>query len=161
MENKINPYSLFLNPKSLFLGSVIFLFSCSSTPSHTDFTWLEGTWKGRVSDIVYVEVWKRNNPESVNGSTFIIQAGDTVHRDFPKIEIIADLPCYIITIPKTKETVVYKMIKGNDHEAIFENQSPEMPKLIAYQIEGDSLHVRFEGIEDGHKAREEVYYHKK
>jgi hypothetical protein len=53
------------------------------------------------------------------------------------------------------------MTKSGERLAIFENNEHEFPRLIYYELVGDSLHVKYEGIKEGHNAREETYYHKK
>lgn len=97
----------------------------------------------------------------MSGESYVIQQGDTVYRDKLKIELIGETPCYVLTLPETKEPVIYKMTKSAEHLAVFENNEHDFPKLVYYELVGDSLHVKFEGVQDGHNAREETYYHKK
>ena len=137
------------------------LISCSGSKGPVNIDWLTGKWVGHVSEIVYSEYWSKLSEENFDGTSYVVQEGDTVYRDKLKINIIGDLPCFVISLPKNKEPVIFKMTGNSEKGIVFENNEHDFPKLIAYEINGDSLHVRFEGIREGKKAREEVYYRKK
>jgi hypothetical protein len=142
-------------------AAVLFLASCSGKQGADRFDWLMGEWKGEVSDITYLESWKKTNEEQLVGSSYILQAGDTVYRDKAKIEFIGESACYIIAPTESKEPVIFKVIKFTDTEAVFENNEMEFPKRVVYELKDKGLHVRFEGIKEGKNAYEEVFYKKK
>jgi hypothetical protein len=150
-----------MKAKYSFFLLLVLLVSCSGPKGADSFEWLTGEWKAQVSDITYLESWKKTSSEQLSGNSYILQNGDTVYRDKAKIEFIGESACYIIAPTDSKEPVIFKMTKFSKGNAVFENSEQEFPKLVAYELKDDSLHVRLEGIKEGHNAREEIFYKKR
>jgi hypothetical protein len=130
--------------KKVFFFSMFLLLmaSCSSDKGANGLKWLIGEWQSQVSDITYLETWKKVSDEQLSGNSYIIQQGDTVYRDHAKIEFIGESAAYIIAPTESKEPVIFKLTKATNSEAVFENSAREFPQLIVYELENDSLHVR-------------------
>src|ERR1043166_9813068 len=122
----------YMKRRLFFFTTVILLASCSGDKGADGFRWLMGSWKGQVSDITYLESWKKISDEQLVGSSYILQNGDTVYRDKAKIEFIGENACYVIAPTASKEPVIFKLTKFSGSEAVFENSEQEFPRVITY-----------------------------
>jgi hypothetical protein len=74
---------------------------------------------------------------------------------------VEGVPYYIVTIPPKKEPVLFKLIQGDDHNAIFENREHDFPQRISYVLQpNNTLRVKLEGIEKGEPKVETLEFAK-
>jgi hypothetical protein len=143
------------------LFSTVF-FSCgNSSGSIEDVSWLIGSWKGTdLNDLVFTENWERESPTTLVGAGATISPdGDTIFRETLKIDLVDGTPYYVATIPKSKGPVLFKLIKGDAHNAIFENKEHDFPKRISYLLQSNNTcKIKLEGIEKGIPRIETLMY---
>ena len=140
---------------------LVLLSSCWGKKSVDRYNWVIGNWRGHEQEIQYFENWKKSNEETLSGDSYVYQNGDTVFREKNKIELIGGTACYILSLPETKEPLIYKLIEEDGQKIVFENKEHEFPQVITYEMKGDSLHVVSLGTADKQKVKEEAYFHKK
>lgn len=143
--------------------SIIILLLCSCTPKKglEQFSWLEGNWSGKQDAILFTENWKKISEEMTTGRSLALQGEDTVYHETLKIYLLGGAPYFLMNLPQLHEPVLFKWSKSGEKEALFVSTEHDFPQSVFYKLEGDSLLERLEGIRDGKKAREELYYHKK
>ena len=127
----------------------------------TDVKWLIGQWKGTdVNDLVFSEIWEYEDALSYSGAGYTMTPnGDTIFRETLKIELVEGVPYYVATIPKSKGPVLFKMIQGDEKNAIFENKEHDFPRRISYMLETNNrCKVKLEGIEKGIPKIETLIY---
>ena len=143
------------------LFSTLF-FSCGNSSGNIeDVSWLIGSWKGTdLNDLVFHETWERESKTTLTGSGVTVSPdGDTIFRETLKIDLVEGVPYYVATIPKSKGPVLFKMIKGDAHNAIFENKEHYFPKRISYLLQtNNTCKIKLEGIEKGVPRIETLIY---
>ena len=149
-------YGNFAGMKKLLLASAIAILiafsSCGNSNGKVeDISWMIGTWKGTdVNTVIFSESWRREGKGFVGSGCSMSPAGDTLFKENLKIDLVEGTPYYIVTIPPKKEPVLFKMIKGDERNAIFENRDHDFPQRISYMLqENNKLTVKLEGIEKG------------
>ncbi|MEW6468709.1 MAG: DUF6265 family protein [Bacteroidota bacterium] len=150
----VTRFSVFASGLALLL-----LASCSGA-SLSNYSWMEGTWKGEAPDgTSYYEIWKKQSGQLLQGfSCGVIGGVDTVFKENPKIEIIENSAFYITSFPDIKGSVLYKASSSVTGQAVFINDEHPFPKKIVYRLNGDSLLVRYEGLRQGKPSFEELYF---
>ena len=137
-------------------------FSCgNSSGSIDDVSWLIGSWEGTdLNDLVFHETWERESKTTLTGTGATVSPdGDTIFRETLKIDLVDGTPYYVATIPKSKGPVLFKMIKGDAHNAIFENKEHDFPKRISYMLQtNNTCKIKLEGIEKGVPRIETLMY---
>ncbi|MEO5645027.1 MAG: DUF6265 family protein [Bacteroidia bacterium] len=142
--------------KNLFLisaAAIVLIFSScgNSNGKVDDISWMIGSWQGTdVNTVIFNESWQREGKGFIGFGCSMSPAGDTLFKENLKIELVEGTPYYIVTIPPKKEPVLFKMISGDEHNAIFENRDHDFPQRISYLLqENNKLTVKLEGIEKG------------
>ncbi len=154
------PHFFILLLLPLFPATVF--FSCGNSSGNLDdLKWMIGQWRGTDKNArVFYENWEREDKNNFSGLGFILNADDdTIYRETLKIESTDGNQYYVYNIPKIKGPVLFKMIKGDDHNAIFENTEHDFPKRISYLLESDNIvKVKLEGIDKGMPKIEMLEY---
>jgi hypothetical protein len=123
----------------------------SSHPSRVDLAelaWLEGHWVGESDGVSTEEIWT-----SADGGIIV-----GLHRDvFPSGKAFFEF----LLITATEEGIVYlaspmgrdptsfALEKLDGQLAVFSNPEHDFPQRIIYRRDGDHLHARIEGEEQG------------
>ncbi len=139
--------------KNILLASFVAIVasSCGNSNAIEDISWMIGTWQGTdVNTVIFNESWHREGKSFIGFGCSVSPAGDTLFKENLKIDLVEGVPYYIVTIPPKKEPVLFKLIEGNEQNAIFENRSHNFPQRISYMLqENKTLKVKLEGIEKG------------
>lgn len=142
--------------KKLLLASAVVILttfsSCGNSNSAIEeISWMIGSWQGTdINTVIFNESWHREGKGFVGAGCSLSPAGDTLFKENLKIELVEGVPYYIVTIPPKKEPVLFKMVKGDDHNAVFENRDHDFPQRISYLLQkNNTLKVKLEGIEKG------------
>lgn len=151
--------------RRIILPSLLFLAclagSCGNSVELSEIDWLVGHWQGiDVNDLSFHERWERAGNNSLSGSSCTISPdGDTLWRESPKIEPVEGVPYYIMPAPGNKGSILYKMIQGDAHNAVFENKDKSFPQRISYQLQSNStMRVKMEGIEKGQPKIQQLQF---
>ncbi len=137
-----------------FLSAIVTLLtftSCGNSNAIEDISWMTGTWQGTdVNTVIFNESWHREGKAYIGFGCSISPSGDTLFKENLKIDLVEGVPYYIVTIPPKKEPVLFKLIEGDEENAIFENRSHDFPQRISYMLQKNkTLKVKLEGIEKG------------
>jgi hypothetical protein len=139
--------------KRIFLLALpaLILSSCGNGNSTDAIKWMIGSWQGTdVNTVIFNESWQKEGKGMVGFGCSLSPEGDTLFKENLKIDIVEGVPYYIVTIPPKKEPVLFKLIQGDDHNAIFENREHDFPQRISYLLQADGrLKVKLEGINKG------------
>jgi hypothetical protein len=152
--------------KKLLFVSIISLAlfsSCGNSGGPLEnISWLIGSWQGTdVNTVVFNESWQREGKGFVGFGCSLSPSGDTLFKENLKIDVVEGVPYYIVTIPPKKEPVLFKLIQGDDHNAIFENREHDFPQRISYLLQkNNTLIVKLEGIEKGQPKVETLQFAK-
>jgi hypothetical protein len=146
----------------LILCFLILFFSCSQQPSRVkQFKWLEGTWVSVNNDTRITQTWKKSDHD-LKGENNVVVDADTVFSESILIGEVNDTIVLYTRLPGSTASTEYKLIKGNDKEAIFENIFHDYPQRILYRkIKKDSLYSRIEGENKGRLVHEEYFFARK
>lgn len=131
---------------------IALISSCGNSKGPVEeISWMIGTWQGTdVNTVIFNESWQREGKGFVGFGCSLSPQGDTLFKENLKIELVEGVPYYIVTIPPKKEPVLFKLIEGDDHKAIFENRDHDFPQRISYMLQANNtLKVKLEGIEKG------------
>lgn len=145
---------------SAYILIMVLLSSCSEKGVDR-YSWLIGNWEGNNQEVKYFVNWKKTNEETLSGDTYVFQNGDTIFREKNKIEMIGGLACFILSLPESKEPLTLRLTSEKDQKLVFESNEHPYPKIVIYEMSGDSLHVVSAGDHDNKKVKEEAYFHKK
>jgi hypothetical protein len=142
--------------KKLLFAAAITIVACLSSCGNSnsaieEISWMIGTWQGTdINTVIFNESWKREGKSFVGFGCSMSPDGDTLFKENLKIDLVEGVPYYIVTIPPKKEPVLFKLVQGDDHNAIFENRGHDFPQRISYVLQDNNkLKVRLEGIEKG------------
>jgi hypothetical protein len=141
--------------KMLFASAVAIIATFSSCGNSNsaieEISWMLGSWQGTdINTVIFNESWHREGKGFVGAGCSLSPAGDTLFKENLKIELVEGVPYYIVTIPPKKEPVLFKMVQGDEQNAIFENRDHDFPQRISYMLQADkTLKVKLEGMEKG------------
>lgn len=136
----------------ILLFSCLGIISCEQTGSVEDISWMIGHWQGiDVNDLSFHENWERSGKSSFAGTGCTISPdGDTLWKESLKVELVEGVPYYVASTPGNKGAVLFRMIKGNEKQAVFENKEHDFPQRISYTLETkNTVKVKLEGLEHG------------
>lgn len=151
-----------LIPKSIIVGSICILNSCSSNESNDikSLKWMLGKWQSVTEEGTLYEEWKKLNDSTYVGHAFAISAeGDTTFSENAEITEMNGLITYSVTV-NDDESTDFTLV-DSEGEAVFENVNHDFPQRIIYKkLSKDSLYARIEGTVDGEEQFEEYRYGK-
>jgi hypothetical protein len=135
----------------LIIPSLFIFHSCGNNDPTNDIRWMIGSWQGTdVNTVIFNESWQKEGKAMIGSGCSLSPEGDTLFKENLKIDLVEGVPYYIVTIPPKKEPVLFKLIQGDDHNAIFENRDHDFPQRISYLLQPDGhLKVKLEGLEKG------------
>ena len=79
-----------------------------------------------------------------------VAGGRAVSFEFLRIEKTADGIAYIAQ-PQGRPPTPFRLIESSASRAVFENKAHDFPQRIIYWTEGDALHARIEGDQNGRR----------
>jgi len=146
----------------LFFCFLILLFSCRQQPSRVkQFNWLEGTWVSVSNDTRATQTWKKSKHD-LKGENNIVVGTDTVFSESILISEVNDTVVLSTRLPGSSSSTDYKLIKGSNKEAVFENIFQDFPQRILFRkTMKDSLYTRIEGENKGRLVTEEYFFARK
>jgi Domain of unknown function (DUF6265) len=130
----------------------VLLFGCSGSGTIEEVDWMLGHWAGLdENDLTFHENWRRGEKGTFVGTGCTLSPdGDTLWKESLKVEMVEGVPYYVADVPGNKGAVLFKMIKGDEKEAVFENKDHDFPQRITYTLNNTkAITVKLEGIEAG------------
>jgi hypothetical protein len=114
------------------------------------FAWISGCWESDDGKERIEEFWMKPAGKSMMGMSRTVAGGKTVFTEHIQIREQNGQTAYIVALGMGATPVVFKLIKGSDSEAVFENPTHDFPQRIIYRRESpDALFARIEGQEKG------------
>jgi len=115
----------------------------------SDLAWLAGCWDGSGEGRESLEQWMKPSGQTMLGMSRTIAGGKTVAYEFLQIRE-QDGSIFYIAKPSGQAEASFKLVKHENHEAIFENPEHDFPQRIIYRLEKDgSLAAAIEGMSKG------------
>lgn len=115
-----------------------------------DLAWLKGCWRLSRNGRETTEHWMKPAGGTMLGISRTVADGKTVEFEFTQIRQDTSGEILFIAKPSGQPEAIFKMIKGNANEVIFENPQHDFPQRVIYRLQGDgSLLGRIEGVSKG------------
>lgn len=139
--------------KHITFLSLVFLFCCKNSgeiqilESKTSFDWLLGGWK-RSNDKegqVTFENWSKTHDSLYTGMSYTLQDSDTIFSEKVHLLKKGDQWSYDVELPETSLPFSFGLTQITDSSFICENPANDFPKMISYQMNGDSLFATISG----------------
>ncbi len=112
--------------------------------------WMSGCWVSDDGKERLEEFWMKPAGQSMIGLSRTIAGGKTVFFEYAEIAETKGEVAYTVALGIGARSVSFKLIKGTDTEAVFENLTHDFPQRIIYRrASANSLFARIEGSEKG------------
>ena len=118
-------------------------------PTLDDLRWLSGCWDNGDTLRRYEEQWMKPAGTSLLGMSRTVANGKTVAYEFLQIRQEKTGDIFYMANPSGQEQAIFKLVKFETGELIFENPEHDFPQRIIYHLKGDSLIARIEGMSKG------------
>ena len=133
---------------SVFCFSLCLAFA--DEPSRiASLSFMSGCWEQRDGPMVTEEQWSKPAGDTILGFSRTLKAGKTVFSEFMRIEKTADGFAYRARILPGQPGTLFKMIRSNATEVVFENPAHDFPQRIIYRKTDAGLFARIEGVDKG------------
>jgi uncharacterized protein DUF6265 len=109
--------------------------------------WMAGSWgDGKVE-----EHWMAPKGGAMLGMSRVVAGDRMVEFEFLRIEKTKEGLVYFAS-PSGQPPTPFRAIEQKEKRIVFENPEHDFPQRILYWMDGDSLHARIEGKENGKDA---------
>ena len=114
------------------------------------FGWIAGCWENEARGTSTLEIWMKPAGGTMIGMARSIAGGKTTSYEALRIFEKDGSLYYGARLPNAAVEVPFKLVKGTDGEAIFENPEHDFPTRIIYRKQPDGgLFARIEGVRNG------------
>ena len=131
--------------------------TCQSMATTNDLAFLTGCWKFEAKGRIVEEHWMAPAGGALMGVSRTIVNGKVSEFEFLQIRDLAEGVTYIAK-PSGQAEAKFVLKSGGRGEVVFENPAHDFPQRIRYQITGDSLQARVEGVMNGKERAFEFPY---
>jgi hypothetical protein len=111
--------------------------------------WLSGSWAGVVDGARVEEHWTVPAGGSLLGMNRTVAGGRTLFFELLRIEVRDDGIVYLASPRGRHPPTPFRLAGMTERQVVFENPEHDFPQRIIYSRDGDSLHARIEGMQDG------------
>jgi hypothetical protein len=116
----------------------------------SDLSWMAGCWESRDGGQRLIsEQWMQPAGGLMLGMGRTVERDKAVDFEMMRIEQNGADVVFYARPRANKEETAFKMIKGGDGEAVFENKSHDFPQRVIYRRNGDKLLASIEGDQKG------------
>lgn len=117
-------------------------------------SWLSGCWTSDGGEAGSGEHWLPLAGGSLVGVGRTIKAGKTISSELMRIETDPDGTLLFTAVPLGQATTVFKQLRMDASEVVFENLQNDFPHRVAYRrVDDDHVHARIEGVTSKGVAR--------
>jgi hypothetical protein len=138
------------------LALIIMLLVSKAVPAQTQkhsldsLAWLAGCWHGSSGGRSNVEQWMKPSGHTMLGMGRTVANGKTVEYEFLRLHEEPNGDIFYTALPSGQQEASFKLVKLENHSAVFENPDHDFPQRIIYTLEDDgSLKARIEGKSKG------------
>ena len=127
-----------------------------------DLGWLSGRWKSAGEQVQFEEHWTDVAGGTLLGMSRTVRGEKTAFFEYLRIEARAG-QIYYIALPGGKAPgTVFRLVKLEGQEVIFENPMHDFPKRIIYRLADDgTLTARIEGDDGTEKEKPQEFRYKR
>ena len=134
------------------------LSSKTEAPRLEQLAWLAGSWTGGQGDTVIEEFWTTPAGGLMVGLHRDLRPGRRAFFEFLRIvEEKGQISYYAMPAGRSPATI-FPLLSMSNRRVVFENPDHDFPQRIIYWLDGDMLHARIEGTEDGETRGMEWHY---
>lgn len=126
-----------------------------SDPALQSLAWLAGSWSNNDGETSIEEHWTRPVGGTMLGKNRTVSNGQTVFFEYLRIESAPDGIVYLASPKGRQPPTSFKLTQIGAQHVTFENPQHDFPQRIMYRRQGDMLHGRIEGRQNGRPASEE------
>ncbi|TBX70056.1 hypothetical protein EZL74_04745 [Flavobacterium silvisoli] len=119
--------------------------------------WLVGQWENKMPEGLLVENWKKENDSTFSGSSYFINAKDTVHFESIRLTQKEEDLIYTATVTgqNDDQPVDFKLTSDNANSFTFENPAHDYPQKITYKkVDQNNLTATISGKQQGKESQE-------
>lgn len=133
------------------------------SPALSSLDWLLGTWENNQDSLLFQEIWKVKDYNSIEGDGYLLQGKDTsFHENLTILHLNGQI--LYITQFTGQEAVMFNLTSSEGNYLVFENKEHIYPNKITYNLVNDSTMVA--GLEGKNQfgefvKREFNYYREK
>jgi hypothetical protein len=141
--------------KILAIFYALIIFACkdikeikkSNADASISFDWLVGNWKRSNNDYgkQTYENWNKSNDSIYLGLGFTMQDTDTIWLENVKLMFRDSFWIYSVTAKGETISTDFVLTSKTNNSFVCENPNNEFPKMITYNIQGDSLFAIISG----------------
>lgn len=110
-------------------------------------SWMAGHWRDGGRE----ELWLVPRGGLMLGLNRELRAGAQASFEFLRIEAHADGTLVYLASPGGRAATPFRLTTLGARRAVFTNPTHDFPKILTYWREGESLHARADGVEDGRR----------
>ena len=93
------------------------------------------------------------------GTSHTVAKEKTVEYEFMVLRADANGDVFYVARPSGQPEALFKLVRGTEREAVFENREHDFPQRILYQLKDDgTLLAAIEGAKNGKSRRVEFPY---
>ncbi len=119
--------------------------------------WLVGQWENKMPEGLLVENWKKENDSTFSGSSYFINAKDTVHSESIRLTQKEEELIYTATVTgqNDDQPVDFKLTSDTENSFTFENPAHDYPQKITYKkVDQNNLTATISGKQQGKESQE-------
>lgn len=122
----------------------------TAKPTLNDLSWLTGCWEANLRGREVNEQWMKPGGGIMLGMARTVSQGKAAEFEFTQIREDKDGSIYYVAKPSGQAEALFKMIKLQNKEVVFENPQHDFPQRIIYRLQPDgSLFARVEATDKG------------
>ena len=118
-------------------------------PGVEQLSWLAGDWVGTLGEAQVEEMWLPPAGGAMLGLGRTLAGGQQVEFELLRLVAGADGVEYLASPGGRCPPTPFRLVEAAGQRAVFANPAHDFPRRITYWREGDALHARVEGVEDG------------
>ncbi len=120
--------------------------------------WMAGRWVGESDGVRIEEVWLEPAGNSMLALSRAVADGRLLEFEF--LRLVADESgiTYLASPAGLCPPTPFALVELGFRRAVFANADHDFPQKITYWREGDTLHARVEGVEDGEPSAFELHF---
>jgi hypothetical protein len=131
----------------------------AADPGVEQLAWLAGDWVGTLGEAQVEEMWLPPAGGAMLGLGRTIAGSRQVEFELLRLVAGTDGLEYLASPDGRCPPTPFHLVEAAGQRVVFANPAHDFPKRITYWREGDTLHARVEGVEDGKPRLLDLTWH--
>jgi len=128
-------------------------------PDVTSLGWISGCWEMRRGPLVVEETWMKPAGQTMLGLGRTVREGRTVSYEYLRLHVKDGSIYYTARPSNAASETPFKLARGSDTEAVFENPEHDFPQRLIYRrLPDGSLAARIEGTVKGKQRAQDFSF---